>query len=323
MQAQHKAALKELKNGQFDEKIDDYLGNHPDLRPREAGNKKSGRNTSSPPPSLRSLATSGKEKRNDSVPEYTVADVSAAFESLQGGPAGQRKGPDARPAHKPRRHPTPIPQAPPPLTSRAHTPSPSDSSADDSGRVAKAIPRREKTEPGGHGPGRQVAQASPPVTKKPPESAQQHSNVLISQPPIVVVDGNRRPDAPEGRNAGAPASSGVSGRRVTPPPIPVDARSPRRSGTLTPDAGVPRQNSATPPAGVPRPISATPPAGVPRQGRATPPSGVSRNAPPSRRPVGRTVREDPPDKLYEQSLISEKSLDEVILAYLSEDSTED
>src|SRR5688572_22683525 len=36
MQAQHKAVLKDLKRGQFDEKIDQYLGGTPGLLPRES-----------------------------------------------------------------------------------------------------------------------------------------------------------------------------------------------------------------------------------------------------------------------------------------------
>lgn len=40
MQAQHKAALKELKNGTFAEKIESYLGDNPDLEPRAGATKK-------------------------------------------------------------------------------------------------------------------------------------------------------------------------------------------------------------------------------------------------------------------------------------------
>jgi hypothetical protein len=54
-----------------------------------------------------------------------------------------------------------------------------------------------------------------------------------------------------------------------------------------------------------------------------PASPGPRPARPSRMAPARTVREEPQDGLFEQNLISEKSLDEVILAYLSEDSSED
>ena len=33
MQSLHKSMLKQLKKGEFDEKIDSYLGSHPDLEP--------------------------------------------------------------------------------------------------------------------------------------------------------------------------------------------------------------------------------------------------------------------------------------------------
>jgi hypothetical protein len=48
-----------------------------------------------------------------------------------------------------------------------------------------------------------------------------------------------------------------------------------------------------------------------------------RAARPARIAPARTVREEPQSSMFDQSLISEKSLDEVILAYLSEDSSED
>ncbi|HRC55992.1 MAG TPA: hypothetical protein PKU97_08705, partial [Kofleriaceae bacterium] len=37
MQAQHKAVLKELRRGTFDDKIEEYLGSNPDLLPRGSG----------------------------------------------------------------------------------------------------------------------------------------------------------------------------------------------------------------------------------------------------------------------------------------------
>lgn len=270
MQAQHKAVLKELKRAEFDEKIDSYLGQHPDLQPSVSETA-----TTMEFPPVKSAKKSSESAPVSSTPasgsrsiRQAGSDVSAAFSSMQEG-RGQTRG-------KKRRHPTPIPQAPPPLMV--------DSAGTRDAPVAAAEqsdPRREDTQRGvgraGAGRGRPVTPPPPPVMKNQP-GPEARGNVLISQPPIVV-------DSREG--AAKPGQAGSSTRRAVPPPIPVDARSARR----------------------------TPPAGT---RRATPRHGTVR-----RQPSKTVRREDSSADIMDQNLISEKSLDEVILAYLSEDSKDE
>ncbi len=111
---------------------------------------------------------------------------------------------------------------------------------------------------------------------------------------------------------------------VAPAPPPVPSGTPRRHVTQT---GVPPIPTSKRPATTPPPAARTggsvlvsrPPIVVDskrQSSRASSPR-TARLAP---KP---TVREETQDGIFDQNLISEKSLDEVILAYLSEDSSDD
>ena len=56
MQAQHKAVLKDLKKGNFDDKIDQYLGGTPGLLPRGTEDPNAGNDDSQTRPSVAMIA---------------------------------------------------------------------------------------------------------------------------------------------------------------------------------------------------------------------------------------------------------------------------
>ncbi|MEM9488887.1 MAG: hypothetical protein AAGC55_07065 [Myxococcota bacterium] len=267
MQAQHRAVLKDLKRGQFDSKIDEYLGSHPDLQPPSDKDI----DVATPPIGM----ASANQAMLETPPAIGANEVSAAFQAIrrpaETGPAS-RHGVNS-PFRNPRRSPTPIPQAPPPKPSAT--------------RPAQATQtRRDRTQPGVGRGGTPVQPSPPPITRassravgrpvasrnEPKQRPSGAGKVLISQPPIVVSNRTARPTS---ASSGTQRPSATTQRRPVPPPIPASAGR-RPAGTSTP-----------------------------------------------RRPPVRTVREDSSDGFLDQNLISEKSLDEVILAYLSEDHSDE
>ncbi|NVB78180.1 MAG: hypothetical protein HOV81_07290, partial [Kofleriaceae bacterium] len=73
MQAQHKAVMKDLKKGSFDEKIDQYLGGTPGLEPRAGGQAPAGRGERAP-------------TEQSPPPEEVIAAAQAAMSVSEGSP---------------------------------------------------------------------------------------------------------------------------------------------------------------------------------------------------------------------------------------------
>jgi hypothetical protein len=266
MQAQHKAMLKELKRGNFDERIDSFLGDHPDLTPRQARNtipdadaavgagsepvEVPAEATVESPPPEEAAADSGDDWIS-TPSEITSSEVSDVFRiimqpSIDGQAPGQGEG-DAGGLGTPEFR---IESLKPPVPGRRVQ--------RDTVEIHSKPPSEELPEPEHHGSNtlRHRAVPPPPPQQRPVQRATPPSshvgprgsgNVLVSRPPIRV-DSNTAP------------------MRAKPPPAPA-----RTSRPMAP----------------------------------------------------RTVREEPFDSLFDQQTISEKSLDEVILAYLSEDAGKD
>lgn len=246
MQAQHKAALKLLKRGEFDDKIDQYFGDNPELEPRNA---KGGAVAKAAPPE-ESAGT-----RNEK------SDVSAAFDAIQDGEsAPPQAAAPAPPAATPRAAApvTPVPEA------GAPTPvAPSASGA----YVQRGLPPERITA--------QRAAARPPV-------------VIHDQPTMPVQRARAVATRPSGKMRRLADRLGEAGRRP-----------PASSVVVSRPAVI---------IGAPSKVV-----------------GGKAAAPAAARPRGRRfAREEAANQgLFGRELISEKSLDEVILAYLSEDSSEE
>lgn len=291
MQAQHKAMLKELKRGIFDERIDSSLSDHPDLAPRRArdtipDSPAGSRMLSEPGTELPEEASAPAAAEEDASAtaemaviagdewvatpsEITSSEVSDVFRVIM-QPALDASG-DEGEANRGNRVAAPEirieslkPGAPSSRriqrdTVEIHSTPPSDEPPELD--LHSAIPLRPRTTPPPPPPPHRPAQRVP--TPSSHVSARAEGNVLVSRPPIRV-------DSHSSHSSHSPQSSQASqptGKRASPPP--------------------------------------------------PPPSRASRPMAP------RTVREDPLDSLFDQQAISEKSLDEVILAYLSEDASKD
>ncbi len=229
------------------------------------------------------------------------------------------------PASRPRTASTPPPSRPPtspPLpprtastsssasipTQRNNTPPPGVSRTASSSASASVPTLRSNTPPAGVSrTASSSASASIPT---------QRTNTSSQSTPIPTQRTNTSSQStPSPRAPHVPASATTSSRD-----IPVSDRTPRPEGKR-------RQPTRPPPSGVvvsrPAVIIGAPPrvVGSAPASAASPPT-----SPPSdpRRGVARRAREEPSrTSLFGKDLISEKSLDEVILAYLSEDSSEE
>lgn len=267
MQAQHKVMLKELKRGSFDEKIDTFLGDHPDLKPRKArdtipdGAVNAGilsEPTDAPADAMaggvpEAAAAEGTGDNWIATPsEITSSEVSDVFRiimqpSMDGHSQAQGDGdvdlfgaPEIRiESLKPGAASRRVPRD----TVEIHSKPPSEEPPEPEHHGSNTLRHRAVPPPPQHRPAQRSAPASPHVGPR------GSGNVLVSRPPIRV-------------------DSQTAPMRAKPPPPP-------------------------PPARTNRPMAP------------------------------RTVREDPFDSLFDQQTISEKSLDEVILAYLSEDAGKD
>jgi hypothetical protein len=277
MQAQHKASLRDLKSGTFDDKITSYLGDHPELLPAGASRARPMRETleSVPPP-----------------PNLPV----------------------------PSMPPRPQPPAPPPLAPVGRQEQQGDPSEPSqttrSGDVSNAfrLIRRETTRPGEDpaatraGGKRRAGQTGyaqhrtgqmeiiPEIPDQPGAPMPRGKG----RAPAVVSPVAARTPAGSGRPAGKPHVP------PSPPTRPADqAREPAMAGGSAPArAGVVVSRPAIVVGAAPRVVS-------PREG-AEP--LVPRNV--------RRAREETRPSLFGKDLISERSLDEVILAYLSEDAAD-
>ena len=280
MQAQHKASLKELKAGTFDEKISSYLRDHPDLQP--AAPRARGRETaeSLPPPShAAGPATSG-----------------------------------------------PAPPLPPPLTPVGSSTDPGyamePSRTSRSGDVSAAFRaiKREPTEPAAP---LQAAVQPQPSGKRRAGGQTGYSHHRTGQLEVI----------PDTHDALLARGKGRAPAVVSPVPPRPPAGVARPAGKPHAPAAVPVRSGApqppVAPTATPVPVGPAPRAGVvvsrPAVIVGAAPRVVSPRDPNAAPLVPRTIRrarEPSRPGLFGKDLISERSLDEVILAYLSEDPSE-
>ena len=272
MQSQHKAMLRDLKRGVYDDKIVEYLGPHP--------------------------------------VEEEVIPLEQRLERLE-----------------------------PPPVSVQFNPSPQriDAAVSEPVEIHQARPESEV----GY-----VHSTAPPSAPVPPGSSTYVQRGVRKETPLMNT-GEMKALADE-----ADAGERKRPRVSEPPPIPSAARRPARSTQRPPTRDVPQPQPAAPsrpnrypthPRGVsnssgvvvsrPAVIVGAPPKVVGGDARAAaagrrkrPTAAPTSTAPPPQsRPArrARAAREEAPsDSLFGGDLISEKSLDEVILAYLSEDAEE-
>jgi hypothetical protein len=300
MQAQHKAMLKELKRGVFDDRIDTFLGDRPELEPRKS------RDTIPDSPA-------GSRLLSEPTDDYAAVTITTA-------PAAEDASATAEMAA---------------IASDDWISTPSEITSSEVSDVFRVIMQPSLDAPGDEGdPGRANRAPEFRIESLKPGAANSssaannrriqrdtveiHSTPPSDEPPelelhsaIPAVPRQRTTPPPPPPHRPAPRaptpSSHVSPRAegnvlVSRPPIRVDSHSTAQSA----------HSAAHSPTHSPAPSS---------QGRRTsPPPPPPRG---SRSMAPRTVREDPLDSLFDQQAISEKSLDEVILAYLSEDAGKD
>jgi hypothetical protein len=352
MQSQHKAVLRDLKNGAFDDKIDAYLPDTPGLIPRDA-EAGSGRAETAPV----DVGAPGEVDEDPTVPVDTAPTHDMA--ALSRAPTESTDSPSAASPGLP-----PIPPrtvTPPPIPAQARRTQPR------SAMGAPPVVTRPAADPGAeHDARRDVSQAfaamlvddaggvaevhspAPPSVDVPPGAAPERPG-QYAQHRRRESGPLPRDEAPEpaARRATTAPARPSNPPRTQPPPIPPRSGEVVRARPPTPRAQVPPGRVTTPP-GV---REAAPPAvgrtATPAraQTRSRAPSGggvvmskpaVIVGAPPrvigggspavaGRTPTSRVrkAREDSESGMFGQDLISEKSLDEVILAYLSEDNSED
>jgi hypothetical protein len=334
MQAQHKSVLKELKSGSFDAKIKQYLGEAPpggepmpsDQMIHVASGASAVPNRIPDDAAAATIPVGPPSGMDASVPEYDdmeveaarsspsvaqplppppgvdEADVSAAFRALAGPvsgtastqPIGTVPGLSNLPAPAQPTPPTPPPTIPP------GTP-PTSSTAWVATRPGVQERPFQKS-------GQFQTIATDPGTPRPVSeqgSGPKRTPSPGTQPPIA------RPSTP------APTTQRPAGAKPTPQPAPPQPAQPR--GRPTGDGVI-----------VARPavIIGAPPQVIGGGGaRPTPGTTPPGTIPPARRTGGVGPREAQggagDSSIFGKDLISEKSLDEVIMAYLSEDTPEE
>lgn len=288
MQAQHKAMLKELKRAVFDERIDKSLGDHPDLTPRSA------RDTiPDSPAASRLVSDPSPELAAGTLAETPLEDASATAEMAV-------------------------------IISEDWVSTPSEITSSEVSDVFRVImqpvPDGQSTDGAQRAPALRIESLKPGAATS---RRVQHDTVEIhSRPPTdeptdepVHEPAIQRPPSGHDEPTGQEHHASVAARqRRQPPPPPagraVAATSPHVSARGSGNVLVSRP-----------PIRVDSHAAHPAGKRATPPPPPPARA--SRSMAPRTVREDPLDSLFDQQAISEKSLDEVILAYLSEDASKE
>jgi hypothetical protein len=312
MQAQHKAVLKDLKRGAFNEKIEAYFGDKID----DAAPSGEAEAVSAPAPATQAdrspramteidphppdhppLATARDDsQRSTGVPQVAAEaeddatermekvgdDVAAAFDAVQNestSPAAEVKV-TWRAVSPPPSTPAARPTMPPPIP---------DAAAAQARRV------------------RRTSENAPRI----PHPDDRPGAYRHRSPSRDVLESSPRDEAPAG-DASAQGKQTIRGPgNFTPPRRPPDRRGvvPR-----DPPGAIPSQRS---------PVVVSRPSVI-----VGGPGGGQGAAPRAQPAVDASRRRERPDKrkregLFGQDLISEKSLDEVILAYLSEDSSDE
>lgn len=385
MQAQHKAVLKELRRGNFDDKVDEYLGGTPGLLPRGAAEPASSTEATGsddtvgleggptePIPIIDEASLSEAAAPLDlsdnleALPEAVPVD-SATPQEIASQETIPIELPPVPPPLPPARTTGPLPGIPrpktgpvPPIVTFRDEAAP-DLAAAAQAAAAAAAASSAVPEPAAS-PARETGRMAIAAASLPPPSASRPITTprITSAapprpaitPPVVVARDLDLPgtdsaeiysppppsaDAPPGLHE-TPGAYSVRRRDATSDPTPAKPPVPSPRPAAAP-ASQPRPavrpsapaiaRPSTPPA-VPvvrQPVPATPPTAAPR---ARPTGGVvmsrpavivgaPRTSPPPTK--GRAGEED--RRGFGQGLISEKSLDEVILAYLSEDAADE
>lgn len=366
MQAQHRATLKELRRGQYDDKIDEYLGGYAGLLPRGSGAEEEGegdvRESGIKNIEAELSAESRAITRNPAITSSSPAITPPPPPAVTPPPASTAApaSSSALPA------PLPAPPIPPAGAARPKTgpmpplvtfrdgsegePKPARAPTDSGSRLASMgaaslPPLPTPPQPGrttGTGTAPRMSAAAPPrpaitqpVVVARDLTEQTSSGKLATVPDSSEIYSPPPPSAelPPGAAAAAehPGAYSVRRREGTPDPHNVPTVRPGSSSEAAPLPAAPRPATAagSSPA---RPVPRSPtPAPIAPRNRAT--GGVvmsrpavivgsSRTTPPPAGAAG-AKRADDQRRGFGQGLISEKSLDEVILAYLSEDANDE
>lgn len=339
MQSQHKAVLKDLKIGTFDDKIDAYLGDKEDLLPRKADSVSGTQAAVTPEPDRAATEPSVETPIPDTEPltPAPVPDEPRATVSYGAPPIAEAPVAAASPE-------TSIPETPIPATPPA-TPPPATPELAHSGAISldtpgSAIPQMvadsSATIPV-HVPPDAVIELDMPL---PRSTKHRHERDPIPTPIAIPVV--------TGEELGDPVVTFTTASAAPTAEIPPEALSERsatysiqrphkrrRATTQTRSAlGQPRSPQTPERQSTERPSgkAANPQPGTRRSSVVVSRPAVIIGAP--ARSVGRDTgrrsnRRTPPTRrksnkdLFGNDTISEKSLDEVIMAYLSEDNSDD
>lgn len=325
MQAQHKATLKELRRGQYDDKIDEYLGADPGLLPRGSSDdeeedlRESSVKISADTPESRAVT-------RDPAIHPTPVSIPVPVPPKSGPlPAALRESEESRPV--PARVPTSENGRLASMGAASLPPLPSPPQPGRGGTTprfsAAAPPRPAITPPVVVARDHNERSDSSEIYSPPPPSADPPPGLGADHPGAYSVrrrDGSVEPAAPPrdtSRGVPAPAPQRPSG--------PISA--PAGAGVPAGAAGGVGSGATARPSAPRTPIPATPAPLSPRNrqsggvvmSRPAVIVGAPRTNPaPLKRPVTEEERRG-----FGQGLISEKSLDEVILAYLSEDANDE
>jgi hypothetical protein len=284
MQTQHKAMLRELKAGSYDDKIAKFFGEPVDK----------GREEESTDPNARPPLNTDTEERLATpvdVPQFTEADLP----DLEPPPAPAPEPPPAAPVRQPGTTTSPrLPSQPSqPIVSPARSPTPG-LGGRKSPQIVEVV--RSRTPHPGSEPDIPAAAAARTPAVQPPRA----NPPPTGRHPIVAP---QRPVAQPLRPA--TGVSGIGGRRQM---------SGTAYATQKPSAeGVVMARPAVIIGGSSQPDATNPRTQLPeRRVSGTGQHKAAQPAPPKQPPP-------PVENIFGGDLISEKSLDEVILAYLSED----
>ncbi|HTJ46070.1 MAG TPA: hypothetical protein VL463_28390 [Kofleriaceae bacterium] len=370
MQSQHKAVLRDLKNGSFDDKIDLYLGGTPGLLPR--GTEDNGVSTRAQTHDDVAMSRAATESMKDDAPTPpppSRSKTASVPPPAHKGPAGSMPAiPVRTQPGNPVPPPVPAPitrttqprssMTPPPVVSRPMAEEVSQSERREVSQAFKAMQMPEDLDVA------EVHSPAPPTTplpqgaaperpgeysqhKKPRESGPMapipHARRDSVPPPIAGAPSGPPPRAQPPVVRARPPTPGPRAPTVPGPPQPqrfpnmVQPGQPAVPRAVTPPAVA---RTATPATQPPRPrapsgggvvmskpavIVGAPPKVIGGGSGSGPVPAQPRAAVAAAAPSGRVrkAREDSEGGMFGQDLISEKSLDEVILAYLSEDGSED
>jgi hypothetical protein len=331
MQAQHRATLKELRRAQFDDKIDEYLGGYPGLLPRGSG------------------ADEEEADARESGIKSIEAELSAESRAVTRNPAVSPSSPAIAPppplspaSQRPKTGPMP-----PVVTFREGAEgevkparAPTDAGARLASMGAASLPPLPTPpQPGrvtGTGTAPRMSAAAPPrpaitppvvvardLTEQTPSgqlATIPDSSEIYSPPPPSV-------EPPPGLGPDHPGAYSVRRRDGSVDPSNVPTARPGSSSEVAPPLpAAPRPAAGAVPA---RPVPRSPtPAPIAPRNRATGGVVMSRpavivGAPRTTPPPSKARAGDDDRRGFGQGLISEKSLDEVILAYLSEDANDE